>query len=147
MAIATQDQMKFVVRELAWGGTPSEVVKEFAREHKGFKCELADVLACLPRYLAPGWRAYFDEQFELYLAAPLADRRVRLAEVNRLYFRERERGAKCEHYIELAEKIDSGFFSKAGKAKPAVLPGTAEPVATITRTIVYPVAPPAPEPA
>lgn len=138
MAAHTSEQRAFIVSQLAAYVTPATIVAEFSVRWKDTACTVEDVAACEYKHLDDAWKAYFDEAREAFLAAPTAEKRVRIAELHRLYVRERDRGAKCEHLLEQIAKEEAGFYG--GKGGPGSGPAGGEPVVAITRTIIRPAA-------
>lgn len=119
MAVHTQEQMAWIVQQLASYVTPETVVAEFRRLWKDTACELTDVAACDRRRLAPDWQAYFDAMREAFLDAPTADKRVRIAELHRMYVKLRDANS-----IDLAAKLLMQIATEKGEiAKPGATGG------------------------
>lgn len=136
MAAHTTEQRAFIVGQLAAYVSPSEIVTAFRAQWKDTDCTLSDVSGCIRNKLDGGWQAFFDQERETFLAAPTADKRVRVAELHRLYVFARDRQAVqlAAEFLEQIAKEESGFY--AGKSTPAAPNGVE--VTKITRTIVDP---------
>lgn len=91
MAILTGEQRYFIVTRLATFEPYADVIADFSLQFPGFVCTVLDVINCDPargRMRDPTLLAIFDDRRKAYLeseyTAPSADRRVRIAELDRL---------------------------------------------------------------
>lgn len=144
-ATHTTEQRAFIIQRLVRKQSPDTIVAEFARRFKGVTCTAEDVAACERRVLPADWQAYFDYAREEYLDAPASAQEFRIAMLSETALHAKERGAIDPMFRALemiAKEQGVGAYAKAGgKVEQPGAPGTAEPVVTITRTIVYPAAP------
>jgi hypothetical protein len=137
MAKLTREQFAWMVSQRATFITPEAVVINFARQFKPATITAADVALAERDVLPAEWLAYHDKELAKFLDAPTAKLEVRVAELNRLYVRERDRGAACAQYLEQIAKEMAGGYAPKGSVgtKPAA---TGEPVTEIVVTVIDP---------
>jgi hypothetical protein len=142
----TREQFAWIVTQRATFITPEAVVINFARQFKaqGATITPADVAKAERDALPAEWQSFFDTELAKFLDAPTAKLEVRVAELNRLYVRERDRGAACAQYLEQIAKEMAGAYAPKG-APGAKAGGEPRQITEIIETIVDPA--PQPEPA
>jgi hypothetical protein len=121
MAAQTTEQRAFIIWSIANCVEPETIVIQFNKRWKSTTpCSIGDIGACDPRRLTGDWKKYFDQEREIFLDAPAADKRVRMALLNRVILRLESVGgdnASLLKALELMAKEDAGFFvPKATKA-------------------------------
>lgn len=121
----TAEQRAFIIWSLANCVQPETIVDNFNRRWKTEPpCGIGDIAVCDPRRLAGEDLVYFNVERENFLQAPTADKRVRMALLNRVIIDMESRGAYradpsgLVKLMELQAKEDAGFFA------PKVTPGT-----------------------
>jgi hypothetical protein len=137
----TRDQYAFIVSQRATFITPDAIVAAFPRRFNGEKITLDDVAGCERDKLPPDWIAYADAELAKFLDAPTAKLEVRVAELNRMYVKERDRGAPCAQYLEQIAKEMAGAYAPKGAV--STKPGSDKPreITEIIETIIDPAAP------
>jgi hypothetical protein len=145
MATHTREQFAWIVTQRATYVSPEAIVVEFAKRWKDTACELADVARADRDALPEDWQKFFDEQREAFLNSPTADKRVRIAELNRMFVVARDRNAiqTAAELLEQIAKEEAGAYAPKGvpgKVAPAA-DGSDEPIEEIRVTYVDPKAP------
>lgn len=141
----TREQFAWIVSQRATYVTPDAIVSEFTRRWKDTACTLEDVALTERAKLPEAWRTFFDAEREAFMNAPTADKRVRIAELNRMFVTARDRnalGTAAELLEQIAKEQADAYAPKGAAGKvPAAADGTDEPVEEIRVTIVDPKAP------
>lgn len=127
----TTEQRAFIIYGLANCFDPDRIVHDFNKRWKiDPPCTIGDVGACDPRRLTGDWLAYFNSERESFLMAPTADKKVRMALLNRTILRLEAYGGADATFLlramELMAKEDAGFFV------PKAAPGAAKASGAIT---------------
>jgi hypothetical protein len=142
MSAFTKDQYAFIVEQLAEGDDAINIAGAFKVRFKGVNCTVDDVAAAFRDLASSGWKPHHDaHRLAFETNAPLGSKKFRVAFVDKMARSAASRGAIPEavRYVELIEKIDSGFFSGKGKAELAPTPGTdTRPITAIEILVVDP---------
>jgi hypothetical protein len=138
----TKTEQEFIVRKLAAREPPKEIVANFAAIFPNTKCDETDVRRLMPGnvVLPPELHALYAEERERVKndpeSAPYSDQQERLRiysqDVN--FHRSNNQRAEARGVLRLIAEELGVIGGKLGKGAPA----DSEPVASITRTIVYP---------
>jgi hypothetical protein len=118
MATHTREQFAWIVSQRATYVSPDAIVAEFVRRWKDTACSLEDVARSEREVLPEDWQKFFDEQREAFLNSPTADKRVRIAELNRMFVVARDRGAvqTAAELLEQIAKEEAGAYAPKGMA-------------------------------
>ena len=145
MATHTREQFAWIVAQRATYVQPETICAEFVRRWKDTACNLEDVARAAREVLPEDWQKFFDEQRQAFLDAPTADKRVRIAELNRMFVVARDRLAygQAAEFLEQIAKEEAGAYAPKGVAgkPPVAADGTDVPVEEIRVTYVDPKAP------
>jgi hypothetical protein len=141
----TEEQRVFIVRRLAVFDPPNEIIEAFRARWKDTNCDAEDIDANNPRRVQlpeimlaifNARRSEFMENFAL--AAPTAEKSVRLVELHSMYLQARNRNA-----IALAAEILAQIAEEQGSVDAGNAPDDAPEfkAVEVVRTVVDPAAP------
>lgn len=128
MASLTTEQYEFIVCQLAAYTSPEPIVIAFTTKWRGVPITVDDVQACRREKISPEWQAIFDAAREAHLNAPTADKRVRIAELHRLFVKERDRGASSSAaalLLQISAEAEEGGSEPGGNGPAGACPVTA----------------------
>lgn len=137
----TREQFAWIVGQRATYVLPTTIVLEYRREFKDAPpITLADVALAERNKLPPDWQEHFDAERENFLNAPTADKRVRIAELDKMFKEARDRKAVtiAADLLEQIAKEQADAYASKSPGKGTITPPDGEEVTAITRTVVDP---------
>lgn len=144
MLALTREQFAWIVGQRATYVLPTTIVLEYRREFKDAPpITLADVALAERNKLPPDWQEHFDAERENFLNAPTADKRVRIAELDKMFKEARDRKAVtiAADLLEQIAKEQADAYAPKGNSGKSDVPGDIPEIIAITRTVIDPAAP------